>query len=132
MATLTNDNQLQSAQPTASWGTISHLSLHKTATGGTTYIGFTALDTSRTPAIGQRIQFAAGAIDIVINDQGTSGEFGAYGARQSLEGVKAASSDGAFRIGLHTGAPGTGGTANEVSGGGYSRISEAAADWTVS
>ena len=132
MATLTNDDTLQSAQPTASWGAVSHLSLHKVATGGTAYIGFTALDTSRTPAIGQRIQFAAGAIDVVINDQGTGGEFGAYGAQQALGGLKAAGGDGNFYVGLHTGAPGTGGTANEVSGGGYARISEAAADWTVS
>ena len=129
MATATNDNQLQSAQPTASWGAVSHLSLHKSATGSTTYIGFTALDTSRTPAIGQRIQFAAGAIDIVINDQGTGGEFGSYGAEQALEGIF---DSGTIYVGLHTAAPGTNGTTSEVSGGGYSRISEGNANWTVS
>ena len=129
MATATNDNQVQSAQPTGSWGAITHLSIHKATTGGATYVGFTALDTARTPAIGQRIQFAAGAIDVVLNDQATGGEFGAYGAQQALNGIFAS---GTMRIGLHTGAPGTAGTANEISGSGYGRIDIAAADWTVS
>ena len=86
MATATNDNQVQSAVPTGLWGTISHFSVHKSATGGTTYVGFTPLTTNRTPAVGQRLQFAAGAIDVVINDQATGGEFGAYGAETALEG----------------------------------------------
>ena len=129
MATATNDNQIQSTQPTGSWGAITHLSIHKATTGGATYVGFTALDTARTPAIGQRIQFAAGAIDVVINDQGTGGEFGAYGAEKALEGIF---DSGTLRIGLHTAAPGTAGTANEVAGNGYGRIDVGNADWTVS
>ena len=100
MATATNDNQVQSAVPTGLWGTVSHLSVHKSATGGTTYVGFTPLTTNRTPAVGQRLQFAAGAIDVVINDQATGGEFGAYGAETALEGIF---DSGTLYVGLHTG-----------------------------
>ena len=129
MATATNNNEIQTVQPTALWGTVSHLSVHKAATGGTTYIGFTPLDTNRTPSIGQRIQFAAGAVDIVINDQGTGGEFGVYGAQQALGGIFGS---GTIYVGLHTAAPGTSGTTAEVAGGNYARIAVAAGDWTVS
>ena len=132
MANLTNDNAIESATPTALWGTITHASLHKSATGDTTYLGSTPLGSNLVPAIGQAIEFAAGEIDIDLNDKSVGGEFGAYGAQQALEGWKVASSSAAFQVGLHTGAPGTNGTANEVSGNGYSRIAEAAADWTVS
>ena len=130
MATATNDNQVQSAVPTGLWGTITHLSVHKSATGGHHVRRVYPAD--HEPHAGRRPAFAVRGRRDRRGDQRSGHGRGvriAYGAETALEGIF---DSGTLYVGLHTGAPGTAGTANEVSGNGYARISVGNADWTVS
>ena len=126
MATADNDNAITSVNSTAAWGTISHSSWNRSATGATTYGAATALTTNVTPAIGQAVRFAAG----VLTMQVVNGELTPYGGRAAVIGIIGSGSGDTNYLGLHTGAPGTG-LADEVTGGNYARLSETADNFTL-
>ena len=126
MATADNDNAITSVNSVAAWGTVSHSSWNRSATGATTYSAATALSANVTPAIGQAVRFAAGVLTLQV----VNGELVAYGGRAAVMGIIGTGSGDTDYFGLHTGAPGTG-LADEVSGGNYARLSDTADNFTL-
>ena len=130
MAEATNDNEITTVDSAALWGTITWVSLQGTATGYTEFIGASALDTARTPAVGRGITFAAGELDIILRDRSQGGEFGAFGARRALRGALGSGTTPVY-VAYHTGDPGDDGDQDEVSGGGYARPTDDAQNLTI-
>ena len=120
MATATSDNIIDFGSAGSAWGTATHYSLWRAAN----FVGATPLTTNRAIANGAAVTFPAGDLTI----QSPEGEFSPYGSTQALAG---AMGTGSILVGLHTGAPGAAGTANEVSGTGYAKESVATSAFSV-
>ena len=121
MAQILNDNVITFGPPTATWSDITHFSIWK----GGTYIGSSALSNNPdAPQTGASVTFAASACGISIPE----GELSSAGSEDTAEGVL----DADLQVRLHSGAPGSNGTSNVLSGSGYAHVIVAEADWTIS
>ena len=58
---INNANAITFVTPTAGWGTVTHFALFDASSGGN-MLGWAALTNSRTPASGDTVRFAAGAL----------------------------------------------------------------------
>lgn len=122
MATATNNNAVDFGSAGSAWGTVTHLGLW----AGTVFIGASALTAPRAVVNGAAVTFPSGDLTI----QSVVGEASNAGSRRALSGYMG--SAGNLLVSLHTGAPGTAGTDNELTGTGYAREAVAVTDFTIS
>ena len=120
MATGTSTTVIDYGTAGSAWGTVTHYSVWDS----TTYLCFTPLNTPRAVVNGAAVTFPIGDLTI----QALMGEFSTTGSRRALVGTLGT---GSLNIGLHTGAPGSNGTANEVTGSGYAREAVAVSSLTI-
>ena len=118
MATQDNESQVSMGTATADWGTITHVTLHR----GNTYWASDQLATSVTVSDGDTVQFDAGALDITVSGS----NFSETAHHAAIDGMTSST----LTVKLHTGSPGSNGTANEVSAGGYSDADIPSNQWT--
>ena len=118
MATQDNDSVVSMGTATADWGTITYVTLHD----GSTYWASDQLSTSVTVNNGDAVQFDAAALEITV----TSSEFTTAAENAAIDGITA----NTLTVKLHTGNPGTQGTANVVTAGGYADGSIPSSDWS--
>ena len=146
MASAVNINVIQFPTPGAEWGRPSDYGLWTASSGGT-FLGSDSLtSTVSAPPSGSDVEFAAGALTIEI----PNGEFSAAGARIALvaylsngtgtstladggttititdsttaTGIESGTNlQSGIYVSLHSGDPGTAGTANELNQTGYAR-----------
>ena len=121
MATGSNSAVVDFGAAGSAWGTISHYGFWDS----TDFCGSTPLTTNRVVTNGATVTFPIGDVDI----QSIPGEFSNFASRRALAGALGA---GTINISLHTGAPGTNGTANEVTGTGYAREAITVSTLTIS
>ena len=61
-----NNALLTSAAVVTSGGTVTHFAIYNASTAGTQQTDWTALDSSRTLAVGDKLEWAVGALDITL------------------------------------------------------------------
>jgi len=115
-----NTNQIDFAQATASWGTVTHFAIYDAITGGN-FLAHGDLSVSKAIGTGDNVYFIAGAIDIVFSANGVCTNL----ANKLLDHVFKTTPytvETNLYLALFTSSPTDAGTAGtEVSGGSYAR-----------
>lgn len=122
MAQAVNNAAVTFPNPTgAAWADVTHFAINDQASGGNRKIAAALTGDPDPAAVGQLVQFSAGALTI----SHTTGDATESGRQDMLRGLLM----GTRYVSLHTGVPSN---SNELSGNGYARGSIALAGWTIS
>ena len=118
MPTQDNSTQVSMGTATANWGTITYVTLHR----GSTYWATDQLSSPVAVSNGDTVQFDARALEITV----TGAPYSDAALNAAIDGM----TEDTLTVKLHTGNPGSNGTANEVTAGGYSDADIPSNQWT--